>query len=319
MVQRCIQSLRAQTRKLDAILVVDSSTQPDVRVWLETQHDVQSMFVGNEGSAGGMHHGLKRALAHDFDWMWLFDDDVVATPDALAQLLAVLERRPEFQIVNALSVREGDASRPSAGAIQWRQDPDDYLYGVLVETNAEIRTRADADGLIDTVGGQLYQGTLISKAVVRRVGVVETQFFTRGDEVEYALRIMRAGYRIPICVHSIVTHPSSNTIFLRLPGLLVPFGRMTSVKRYYSIRNSLWIRKMYYRGHPFWLYAFKRTAAGMFQELVVESDRSWRERLKGCVVVLRAARAGLRLPAAFQEPVRAPWTQVSAATRDYER
>lgn len=167
------------------------------------------------------------------------------------------------------------------------------MFGTLLETTAEIETRADADGLLDSVGGQLFQGTLISQTIVRHVGLVEIAFFTRGDEVEYGLRIMRAGYRIPICVHSRVTHPFSNTIFLHVFGKVVPFGRMSSVKRYYSIRNSLWIRKMYYRRHPFWLYVCKRGAAGLFQELFVESDKSLRERFNGCSLVARAVRDGL--------------------------
>lgn len=104
MVRRCVESLRAQTRPLDAILVVDASTQPEVRAWLDAQSDVTPLYVPDEGSAGAMFYGLRWAVVQGFDWMWLFDDDVVAAPDALARLLIVLERRPEFQIINALSV-----------------------------------------------------------------------------------------------------------------------------------------------------------------------------------------------------------------------
>ncbi len=303
MVRRCVESLRAQTRSLDAILVVDSSTTPEVRAWLETQNDVRSLYVTNEGSAGGVHHGLKWVLTRDYDWVWLFDDDVILGPDALAQLLLCLERQPEIQIINSLCVRENDPTRPSAGAIRWRKNPQDYLFGTYLETVEEIRAHADAAGLIDSVGGQLYQGTLMSRNIVQQVGVVAVEFFTRGDEVEYSLRIMRAGYHIPICIHSVARHPSSNTTFVNVAGKTLPVGRMYSAKRYYSIRNSLWIRKMYYHGHPFWLYVLKRAAAGMFQELFVEPGKSLADRFRGCGTVLRGVRDGLKLPASLQENV----------------
>jgi rhamnopyranosyl-N-acetylglucosaminyl-diphospho-decaprenol beta-1,3/1,4-galactofuranosyltransferase len=292
---RCVESLRAQTRKPDTILVVDSSTQSEVRAWLDAQPDVTTLYVQNAGSAGGMHHGMKWALAHNMDWLWLFDDDAAAMPDALAQLLSVLARRPDLDVVNSLCVREEDAARPSSGAVIWRKDAQNYLSGVLVETVAEIRARADGDGLVDTIGGQLYQGTLISRRAIENVGVVNIEYFTRGDEVEYGLRLMRAGYHLYVCVHSIATHPSSKTIFVHLFGKTIPLGRMTPLKRYYSIRNSIWIRREYYRGHSFWWYVVRRGGAGMFQELLGERARPLWERLDGCGVVLRGVRDGIQM------------------------
>jgi len=291
--EQCVESLRSQTHKPDTILVVDSSTQPEVRAWLDAQPDVTKLYAQNAGSAGGMHRGMTWALAHDMDWMWLFDDDVAATPDALEQLLQCLAQRPALDVVNSLAVREEDATRPSSGAVIWRNDPQNYLSGVLVEQVAEIRARADSDGLVDTIGGQLYQGTLISRRAVEHVGVVKIEYFTRGDEVEYGLRLMRAGYHLYVCVRSIGTHPSSKTVFVHLFGKTIPLGRMAPLKRYYSIRNSIWIRREYYRGHSFWLYVFRRAGAGVFQESLGERGKSIGQRLDGCRAVLRGVRDGV--------------------------
>lgn len=305
MVRRCVESLRAQTRPLDAILVVDASTQPEVRAWLDAQPDVTPLYVPDEGSAGAMHYGLQWALTQGFDWMWLFDDDVVAAPDALAQLLNGLRLRPQLQILNAFSTRENDPTRPSTGAIPWRRDPANYLCGSVLVTTAEVFKHADAEGFLDTVGGQIYQAVLVSRALVQAVGVPHREFFTRGDEVEYGLRIMRAGYPIYLYLAARATHPSSKTEYVTLFGKKFPLGYMLPQKRYLSIRNSIWIRRLYYAGHPFLPYVARRMANGLLAELFLES-RTWRERLVGARIVLRAVREGLGAMS-FESVTNAPY------------
>lgn len=116
MVKRSIASLRAQTRLPDGIVVVDGDSADGTREWLGGQTDVTPLYVHNEGSGGGMHHGLALAYARGYDWFWLLDDDAEAAPDALMQLWHGLEKRPEIRVINSLCVGEQDSTRPTAGA-----------------------------------------------------------------------------------------------------------------------------------------------------------------------------------------------------------
>lgn len=294
MVQRCIESLRAQTRPLDDIVVVDASSKPEVVAWLDAQTDVRKVYVDDLGSAGGMHFGMKKGCEQGYDWLWVFDDDVVAKPDALEQLLKGLKKRPDVQIINSLSLRENDPNRPSVGAVVWRKNPDNYLFGSKLVTVPEVLATADADGFIDTLGAQLYQGTLIHCAVIQKIGVTRIEFFTRGEEVEWGLRAMQAGYHMYIYVHSIVTHPSSGTEFVELFGKRFPYQVTPDAKRYYNIRNSIWIRKEYYRDYPFLPYVARRFATGMLGGVVLDPSQSFGRRMNGAVVLMRAVRDGLQ-------------------------
>ena len=104
-------------------------------------------------------------------------------------------------------------------------------------------------------GRDAVPGTLIHREVVQRVGVPLTALFTHGDEVEYALRMMQAGYHIYVFLPSVVTHPTSRILFLHLFGRTFPCESMGAQKRSYSIRNSVYIRRMYYQNHYFALYS----------------------------------------------------------------
>lgn len=293
LLQRCVESLRAQTRKLDAILVVDSSTLPELREWLDAQADLKPLYIQDLGSAGGMHYGMRWALELGFDWQWLFDDDVTAAPDALEQLLKGIAKRPDICVLNSYSVRENDATRPSVGAVPWRKDPNDVLFGEKLITTELVYAHADADGFIDTIGGQLYQGTLIARQVVAQMGVPRIEYFVRGEEVEYGLRLMRAGYHIWMYLPSRVTHPSSGTEYIKIFGKLYPTQLTPPVKRYYSIRNSFLIRREYYARHPFLPYVVRRMLNGLWTGMVTVPNKSLRERLVAGRIILRGGLDGL--------------------------
>lgn len=293
MVQRCVESLRAQTRKLDAILVVDSSTKTEVREWLEAQPDVTLFHLDNIGPAGSMHCGMKRAFAENFDWQWLFDDDVAVMPDALERLLDGVAKR-NLRILNCYSTRDADAARPSVGAILWRKDPNDILFGEKLLTTEQVYAHADASGFIDTVGGLLYQGTLIAREVVAQTGLPRIEYYNRGHEVEHGLRLMRAGYHLYLYLPSRAIHPSSGTEYIKFFGKLYPTQITPPAKRYFNIRNGIWIRREYYRGYPYLPYVARRMLAALTMGVFVQPNQSLGERIKAGRIILRAVRDGLQ-------------------------
>src|SRR5262249_24866059 len=92
-----LEELRRQTRPPDAIIVVDNGSTdatldrvfpPDVTV---VRHG------GNLGTSGAIVSGLRHALAHGFDWIWLFDADSVQESEALEKLLAFHDGLPETE------------------------------------------------------------------------------------------------------------------------------------------------------------------------------------------------------------------------------
>lgn len=293
MVKRSVAALRAQTRPLDGIVVVDGDSADGTREWLAVQADVTPLYIHNQGSGGGMHHGLALSYAQGYDWFWLLDDDAAAAPDALMQLCRGLEKRPEIRIINSLCVGEQDSTRPTAGALWLRDNPNDYLRGRSLLTVEEICAHADADGFLDSAGGQFYLGVLIHRSVVAQVGAVLTPLFIRGDEVEYSLRIMRAGYHIYSYIPSIVTHPNSRVQFVSVLGRRIVCEDVSPFKRYYALRNSLYIRREYYAGTSLLLYAARRAAGALFTDVLLYRDKRWRERFASLRAILRGVWDGL--------------------------
>src|SRR5262245_34479345 len=79
---KCLLSLERQSRRPDAILVVDNRSTDGTAAMLAEQfgHLSYLRLEANTGGAGGFHEGMKWAYERGFDWLWVMDDDVEAMP-----------------------------------------------------------------------------------------------------------------------------------------------------------------------------------------------------------------------------------------------
>ena len=87
LLSECIIALRNQTRKPDAILVVNNGSIDDTEAWLLMQQDIFSITQKNVGSSGGFNTAINWAYKHGYTWIWCMDDDGYPKEDALEKIL----------------------------------------------------------------------------------------------------------------------------------------------------------------------------------------------------------------------------------------
>lgn len=295
LLQTCIEQLRQQTRRADHILVVDNGSDDGTRAWLAAQEDVSAVLQENLGTGPGYGKGLRWGYEQGYDWLWVMDDDCVPAPDALAHLMEAVAARPDVRVFNSLGLAHGEPPRLSHGRVSLRTREDDYLNGEFVYSVEGVRARADARGMVDSIGGQLYLGTMFHREIIDKVGVTTPMIFWGGEEVDYSLRIMGAGYHIWFVPSSHVYHPAMTTVFVNIMGVKFPCQKMSAFRRYNGIRNRLYIEKKYYPHHPLVPYIARRVTGAFITELLIDRDRPWRDKINGCVATLRGVRDGLQM------------------------
>ena len=83
-----LDGLAAQTRRPDAVIVIDNASTDHTRAVLDaprpTCRCTSPRPRRNLGGAGGFHLGVRAAYDAGCDRVWLMDDDVVPAPDCLA-------------------------------------------------------------------------------------------------------------------------------------------------------------------------------------------------------------------------------------------
>lgn len=95
-VTRTLDSLAAQTRKPDAVLVADGGSRADVlqamQRWIGAHPDVPARVEAHNGSVAGTRASALRSLAGKTEILAFLDTDEVAPPGWLAALVAPIEQ-----------------------------------------------------------------------------------------------------------------------------------------------------------------------------------------------------------------------------------
>ena len=215
LLKECITALRNQTHKPDAILVVNNGSTDDTGKWLLSQNDLLTITQGNTGSGGGFETGINWAYKNNYSWIWCMDDDGYPKEDALEKILA-----PEL---NRLCLRNcAVINKEDKKSFVWKTKH----YHTIEETNGSI-----IEGI-----GHPFNGTMIHRNIVERVGAPKQKLFLWGDETEYYYRITKKN-KIPVCTisESEHYHPAAAFSFKK------DWDHTSAWKMYFYVRNRLHI------------------------------------------------------------------------------
>ncbi|MEO6220340.1 MAG: glycosyltransferase family 2 protein [Ginsengibacter sp.] len=217
LLSQCITALRNQTRKIDKILVINNGSTDNTEEWLRRQTDVDFVTQKNVGGAGGFHTGIKTAFEKKYPWIWLMDDDGYPREDALEMLL------------------EGDSGEMCLRncAVIDKEDRKSFVW-----KTAKHATIDDVkEPIIDNVAHP-FNGTLLHRKIIERVGFPKANLFLWGDETEYFYRIVRKN-KIPFYTNanSIHYHPAAAYSYKN------DWSYSSNWKMYYYVRNRFFILK----------------------------------------------------------------------------
>ena len=188
---RMLDGLAAQTRPADAVYVVDNASTDHTREVLH-RHDLPlrvSHSEDNLGGAGGFHLGVKKAYEAGHDRIWLMDDDVVPTPECLEVLLAQDE-------ACVAAVREAVAGRlVEKAAVDFDLRNPLAIRPKRATVDATYPDRAAMPARVE-LENVAFEGFLVHRRVVEAIGLPDPGFFIFYDDVDFAVRARRAGFRI---------------------------------------------------------------------------------------------------------------------------
>lgn len=213
----CIEALRSQTRKLDAILVVNNGSTDNTAQWLQSQSDLFVVNQQNVGSSGGFSTAISWAYEHGYQWIWCMDDDGYPKADAMEKLLENSE--DEMVLRNCAVLNKEDKK-----TFVWRTGQ----YKTIDEVDCKV-----IEGI-----GHPFNGTLLHRRIVERVGVPQPKLFLWGDETEYYYRIVKKN-NIPVCTiaDSIHYHPATAFSYKQ------DWDYTTGWKMYFYVRNRFHVHK----------------------------------------------------------------------------
>jgi GT2 family glycosyltransferase len=168
----------------------------------------------NLGGGGGFYHGCRMAVDQGYDWVWLMDDDCVATKECLEKLVHGINDPKNVYSPIILSI----------------EDKKTVLWGIKAKINSgnlEVTTLP-------------FNGFLIHRNSLQTLGFPHKEFFIYGDDTEYNMRAKASGKKVIMVTNSIMYHPYKN-----VKGLKIHKMFLNKLWTYYKLRNAIIIYKRY--------------------------------------------------------------------------
>ena len=169
-----LQALSRQTRPVDEILVIDNASTDGTGDLLHNEFPaLQTIRLPeNIGGAGGFAAGMKWAYEAGFDWFWVMDDDVEVLPDALE---ALLNHR---HLSDFLHLRKSSVEAAQSWEGIWD------LHRLELRMYPREFSFENGKPWI-TVNYGNFEGALIHRRIVDRIGLPDVRYFMWSDDSMY--------------------------------------------------------------------------------------------------------------------------------------
>lgn len=271
----CLDALLQQTHPLTRIVVVDNASTDGTPEFLQDRGYRDNPTITylrlpeNGGGAGGFHAGFEHVVAHEpFDWLWAMDDDGLAEPRTLEHLLDAPASAGQFRGPLVLAREEIGNPHNDQLAFPGGAETEDGVAPLRTATDVRKHAR---DGVLQGYAC-LFNGVLIHRVAVGRIGLPNAQFFIWGDEWDYFFRAKELGVTTNTVVNAFYWHPLDRTKRAKIRmGWLeyeVPCAS-DAFRNYLLIRNHAYLAGRY-RGAIAWMrhvikyIVYHRTADGCF-------------------------------------------------------
>jgi GT2 family glycosyltransferase len=199
----------------------------------------------NNGFAAGNNIALKYGLAvKDADYFWLLNNDTEIERNSLKEMVTLAETNKDIGIAGSKLLFSFDHNIiQSVGNdhVSWKGIGHGSFDGISNKDNIP-----DYIEMKSVMGASL----LIKAEVVKKIGLMEEQYFMQAEETDWCVKAAKAGYRIVTNTKSVIIHKDGeSTGRKRIEKYLL--GRRffrTNIKDflmwgYYSFRNEIYFVK----------------------------------------------------------------------------
>lgn len=260
----CLNAIKGQTFKPHTVFIIDNASTDGTKDLVQEKgycnavvNEIRFEYIQlptNQGGAGGFYNGIKTAHISEehFDAVWVMDDDGLPEADCLKNLSAYLT---QYDYLAPMVVSAEDANR------------------LAFNHNADYSIENLKNTYGDVVPGYAcpFNGILYSRKLIDTIGYPIPELFLWGDEMNYSMRAIDAGFRPHTVISAVHHHPSDRVILVK--SLL---GRqiVTAPNKW---RGYCHWRNMIFNYHKKWsLYALVRYYIfNAWYYLIIKKSWSW--------------------------------------------
>lgn len=209
LLHNCLDAVFAQTYKPKTVYLVDNASTDGTQDMLHQEYHLESsssngfsvkgidvkylQLPENIGGAGGFYTGMKTAFEDlHYDGFWVMDDDGEPDSQCLKMLVPYLDKH------DYIAPEVVDTTDSSKMSFEYCGMRDEF------EAKAE-------NGIVKDIACP-FNGILYSHKLLSTIGYPKKEMFIWGDEENYALRAVKAGFDPITIIGAIHKHPANRVL-----------------------------------------------------------------------------------------------------------
>jgi GT2 family glycosyltransferase len=221
----CVESLLSSDWTMLTTIVVDNGSESNISDLLGERFPGVKIVRNetNRGFAGGMNDGIRHALEFEADYLLLLNNDTTVDPRMVRLLVEAARQHPDAGILSPLQFQRGAPDVVATAGL--RVNPRHAYQGKPLRFGERERTPLTGVHEVDAVVGTAM---LVPGRVLSQVGLLDERLYLYIEDVEWALRMRRRGYRIYVAYEARLWHSVSAS----------SGGRNSPLVSYYHARNT---------------------------------------------------------------------------------
>jgi GT2 family glycosyltransferase len=193
--KRCIDSIRRTTKPdLYELVIVDNGSDEETKKFLLTLDAVVITNETNKGFAKAINDGFTQCSG---SYYFILNNDTVVYPGWLERMVTAFD-----DTTGAVGPLSNYVMGKQRVVIGRKEAAPEQIHNIVSAQNKGQTSEAEF-----LIGFAL----MISRTAVEKVGLLDERFFAGSDDLDYSLRLRRAGYKLKIAEDVFVYHAGHRT------------------------------------------------------------------------------------------------------------
>lgn len=206
----------------------------------------------NLGGAGGFSAGVGLAYDLGAQWFWIMDDDVAVLPDAIEKLSAWTDRHEVIQ---------GGRYDYDGGSFYWQ-----YRFLVALGIPNPIAPSSFGSAGYRVMNTLCFEGGLVSRNVVRQIGLPDPRFFIYWDDTVYGY--LASKVTNPIVIPDVILRRTREIANWDIAGLR-QLNSTSDLNRYHIMRNRGYMARYFMEYGDYRPFQFAVGTAATFAKEII--------------------------------------------------
>lgn len=218
----------------------DSARECEARSSSPSRPETVLIHTGaNLGFAGGNNVGIEYIRRHcKYDFVFLLNNDALLTPDTVASMVARFADKQVglcgctvvyYHAPSKVQAYGGASFEPWLGRARH------------IGAGAAITDHRNADAVEKELDYILGAALMISRPCLEAVGLLEERYFLYFEEIDWATRARRKGFRLAYAPDAVVFHKEGGTI-----GSSTQKGKRSLLSEHYLVRSRILFTRKFY-------------------------------------------------------------------------